>query len=82
MSSLSLLLWIVGAVLLQLASYLGYRFWRHWLDYLALRRSAIPASDEVEVGAPAWQGLRWICQTNRRATPTASHSTRKTCVKP
>jgi ferredoxin-NADP reductase len=58
MSSLSLLLWIVGAVLLQLASYLGYRFWRHWLDYLALRRSAIPASDEVEVGAPAWQGLR------------------------
>ena len=67
MSSLSLLLWIAGGILLQLAIYLGYRFWQHWLDYLALRRSARelsiavnarPSSDEAEVMAPAWQGLR------------------------
>ncbi len=58
MSSLSLLLWIVGGILLQLAIYLGYRFWQHWLDYLALRRTAVPASDEAEAMAPAWQGLR------------------------
>ena len=67
MSSLSLLLWIGGGILLQLAIYLGYRFWNHWLDYLALRScaselsipiNAIPSSDEAEVMAPAWQGLR------------------------
>ena len=67
MSSLSLLLWIVSTVLLQLAIYLGYRFWQHWLDYLALRRSArelsIPVhalqpGDELQAAAPAWQGLR------------------------
>ena len=67
MTSLHLLLWIVGGILLQLVIYLGYRFWQHWLDYLALRRSArelsipvnaIPSSDEAEVLAPAWQGLR------------------------
>lgn len=67
MNSLSLLLWIGGGVLLQLAIYLGYRFWRHWLDYLALRRNAgelsipvkvLQSSDELEATAPAWQGLR------------------------
>jgi len=58
MSSLSLLLWIVSGIMLQLAIYLGYRFWQHWLDYLALRRTAVPASDEAEAMAPAWQGLR------------------------
>jgi ferredoxin-NADP reductase len=67
MSSLSLLLWIVGGILLQLAIFLGYRFWQHWLDYLALRRSArelnipdkvLQTSDELEITAPAWQGLR------------------------
>ena len=41
MNSLSLLLWIVGGILLQLVIFLGYRFWQHWLDYLALRRSAV-----------------------------------------
>ena len=67
MNSLSLLLWIVGGILLQLVIFLGYRFWQHWLDYLALRRSAVDlripvkalqSSDELEALAPAWQGLR------------------------
>ena len=67
MNSLSLLLWIIGAILVQLAVFLGYRFWQHWLEYLALRHSARalsipvnarPSSDEAEVMALAWQGLR------------------------
>ncbi len=61
------MLWIVGGILLQLAIYLGYGFWRHWLDYLALRRSATEQSipvqalqpgDELQATSPAWQGLR------------------------
>jgi hypothetical protein len=67
MTSLNLLLWIIGGLLLQLAILLGYRFWRHWIDYLAPRRSAVDqqisvralqTSDELEATAPAWQGLR------------------------
>ena len=62
MTSLHLLLWIVGGLLLQLTLYLSYGFWRHWLDYLALRRSALDPVDvsdgEQEAPAPAWLGLR------------------------
>ena len=67
MTSLHLLLWIIGAILLQLAVFLGYRFWQHWLEYLALRRSArelslpvntLQLNDEPEATSPAWQGLR------------------------
>jgi ferredoxin-NADP reductase len=36
MTSLSLLIWIVAGILLQLAIYLGIVFWRHWMDYQAL----------------------------------------------
>ncbi len=67
MTFLYLLLLIIGTILLQLVLFLGYRFWQHWLDYLALRRSArehslpvkaLQTSDELEITAPAWQGLR------------------------
>jgi hypothetical protein len=37
MTSLYLLLWIVGGVLLQIAVYLCLGFWRHWQTYQALR---------------------------------------------
>ena len=36
MTSLSLLIWIVAGILLQLAIYLGIFYWRHWMDYQAL----------------------------------------------
>lgn len=67
MTSLHLLFWIVGGLLLQLAIYLGYGFWRHWLGYVALRRSALDSGipvatpesgDEQESCGPAWPGLR------------------------
>jgi ferredoxin-NADP reductase len=67
MTSLHLLLWIVGGLLLQLVIYLSYCFWGHWVDYLALRHSAdtlgfpdgaLKSSDEQEIFAPAWRGLR------------------------
>ena len=36
MTSLSLLLWVISGILLQLAIYLGIIFWRHWLAYRAM----------------------------------------------
>ena len=67
MTSLYLLLWIAGGILLQLAIYLGIGFWRHWRDYLALRRSAsgfdgaatfeAAATQQESTGAP-WSGFR------------------------
>ncbi|MDH4286440.1 MAG: FAD-binding oxidoreductase, partial [Gallionella sp.] len=67
MTSLSLLLWIVSGIALQLAIFLGISFWRHWLDYHALRSGAaelnIPVKRETDESAAnmastAWQGLR------------------------
>ncbi len=67
MTSVALLLWIVGGLLLQLAVYLGVGFWRNWVDYQALQRRAQgfvdlpePAPDAatpVTAGA-AWTGWR------------------------
>ena len=54
MNSSSLLLWIVLGIALQLAIYLGISFWRHWLDYLALRsrevESSLPVAQDVPSG--------------------------------
>jgi ferredoxin-NADP reductase len=67
MTSLHLLLWIVGAILFQLAIYLGIGFLRHWQTFDALRLSAldsglaIPAiadPAETQTVAAAWNGLR------------------------
>lgn len=67
MTSLYLLLWIAGGILLQLALYLGIGFWRHWRDYLALRRSASGfertapfevAAAPQELAGAAWSGFR------------------------
>jgi ferredoxin-NADP reductase len=69
MTSLSLLLWIVLGIALQVALWLGIGFWRHWLEYQALRGGA-PAQAEAApaVAAPAearepanvaaWTGFR------------------------
>ncbi len=67
MTSLSLLLWIVAGIALQLAIYLGIGFLRHWQDYQALHDRAdgldLPvagdASPEIEEAIPpAWPGYR------------------------
>lgn len=67
MSSLHLLLWIVGAILLQLSIYLSIGFWRHWQTYDALRTSVgqggLPADPShalapMTAPAAAWSGWR------------------------
>ena len=67
MTSLNLLLWIAGGVLLQIAIYLCIGFWRHWKAYQALRNVATEfeiatypeAAPEVLQPVPAaWAGYR------------------------
>ncbi|MCW2310784.1 2Fe-2S iron-sulfur cluster-binding protein [Rhodoferax antarcticus] len=74
MTSLHLLLWIVGAILLQLAIYMTIGFWRHWQTYEALRTTVIDAGlpgklndDPVDSGpvAAAWAGWRAFKVTHK-----------------
>ena len=67
MTSLYLLLWIAGGILLQVAIYLCIGFWRHWQAYRALRSMAqeldIAVDPDVsrEASQPttaAWVGYR------------------------
>lgn len=70
MTSLSLLLWIAFGISLQVALWLAIGFWRHWLDYQALR-SGVPVSAGATTAAEplpvvtaeaasvaAWAGFR------------------------
>jgi ferredoxin-NADP reductase len=75
MTSLYLLLWIAGGILLQIAIYLGIGFWRHWQGYQALRNVAaefeIPvtpavAPEAIQPTAAAWAGFRTF-QVERKA---------------
>jgi ferredoxin-NADP reductase len=67
MTSLYLLLWIAGGILLQIAVYLAIGFWRHWEAYLALRNGAAgsetatsfqTAAGTHEITPAAWAGFR------------------------
>lgn len=67
MTSLYLLLWIAGGVLLQLAIYVCIGFWRHWQAYQALRNVAAEfeiavnpeaAPEVMQATAAAWAGYR------------------------
>jgi hypothetical protein len=67
MTSLYLLLWIAGGVLLQLAIYVSIGFWRHWQAYRALHHVAaefeiaVPAEaapEPPQTAAAAWAGYR------------------------
>ncbi|MDO8990630.1 MAG: 2Fe-2S iron-sulfur cluster-binding protein [Sideroxyarcus sp.] len=70
MTSLSLLLWIVLGISLQILLWLGIGFWRHWGEYRELRTGLQPAATGVashEFNAsslsepalvPAWNGFR------------------------
>lgn len=82
MTSLSLLLWIVSGIVLQLAIFLGISFWRHWLDYHALRSRAaeldLPAMPNVSSGAEeltvaAWPGFRTF-RVDRKVIEDAAQS--------
>jgi len=67
MTSLSLLFWITGGVLLQIAAYLCVGFWRHWQSYQSLRDVATEfdiavnpaaAPEMAQTAAAAWAGHR------------------------
>jgi ferredoxin-NADP reductase len=67
MTSLYLLLWIAGGVLLQIAIYLCIGFWSHWQSYQALRNLAQEfdiavnpdaAPEDSQPATAAWAGLR------------------------
>lgn len=74
MTSLQLLLWIAGGILLQVAIYLGLGFARHLQSYQALRTAVVeadvplpsiePARHE-EVLPAAWSGFRTFQVVNR-----------------
>lgn len=75
MTSLSLLLWIAFGIVLQLALWLGISFWRHWLDYLALRRGEVAlnmaASEEIGIGPR--QDFRTF-RVDRKVPEDSAHS--------
>lgn len=82
MTSLSLLLWIVLGIALQLAVYLGMSFWRHWLDYRALHSRAaaldLPLTPDApppgsEPAVAAWPGFRTF-RVERKAVEDAAQS--------
>ena len=82
MTSLTLLLWIVSGIALQLAIFLGISFWRHWLDYHALRSRAagldLPVMQDLSGGGEAavvaaWPGYRTF-RVDRRVVEDAAQS--------
>jgi len=82
MTSLSLLLWIVLGIALQLAVYLSISFWRHWLDYLALHSRAAELNLSVTQDVPppisepsvaAWPGFRTF-RVDRKTVEDAAQS--------
>lgn len=80
MTSLSLLLWIVAAIVLQVAIFLAIGFWHHWRNYQSLRGSlaaylAGPAAppEPNDVGAAAWTGYRTF-RVDRKVVEDAAQS--------
>ena len=64
MTSLSLLLWIVLGIVLQLGLFLSVSFWRHWQSYTRLKLGQPEADESIApVGLPrvevaGWTGFR------------------------
>lgn len=83
MTSLSLLLWIVAGIVLQLAIYLSIGFWRHWQSYQALSESAAESGLTVspqtaspmpeEAPVSAWSGYRTF-RVDRKIIEDAARS--------
>jgi len=82
MTSLSLLLWIVLGIALQVAIFLGIGFWRHWQGYQALRSRATESNLPAATGIPtidesatvaAWPGFRTF-RVERKVVEDAAQS--------
>ncbi|MBI4939006.1 MAG: 2Fe-2S iron-sulfur cluster binding domain-containing protein [Nitrosomonadales bacterium] len=82
MTSLSLLLWIVSGIALQLAVFLGIRFRHHWRGYRALPpRTAAPGQPAARgapggtgaIAAAAWPGFRTF-RVDRKVVEDAGQS--------
>ena len=79
MTSLHLILWISGGILLQIAIYSCIGFWHHWQSYQGLRNAAAEFDLQVNpdtappVTAPsaAWAGLRTF-QVERKVVEDAA----------
>jgi len=67
MTSLTLLLWITSAILLQLAIYLGVIYWKHFTRYQALADDVVspPAISAREADVVAWSGWRTFKVTRK-----------------
>lgn len=74
MTSLTLLLWITAAILLQVGALLGVLFWRHWKRFAALGLvadvSQTHAQQNTDTGykpnLPGWPGLRRFRVADKR----------------
>ncbi len=64
MTSLSLLLWILLGIALQVGLFLGISFWQHWQAYSRLKRGlpeageSLPATRPPKVEVAGWSGFR------------------------
>ncbi len=64
MTSLSLLLWIVLGIALQIGLFLGISFWQHWQSYSRLKHGqpaadeSIPAVNPPKEEVSGWSGFR------------------------
>jgi len=83
MTSLSLILWITLGIALQVALWLGIGFWRHWMEYQALRggmaapvaapAEAAPVEAREPANVAAWTGFRPF-RVERRQIEDAARS--------
>jgi len=78
MTSLSLLLWIVLGIALQVGLFLGISFWQHWQSYARLKQGQpesvapeLTASQPTEV-PPGWPGFRSFRVARRVVEDTAA----------
>jgi ferredoxin-NADP reductase len=76
MTSLNLLLWITSGILFQLAIFLGFEYWRHWIRYRKLPSdkndvTKIHSSHAENISVAAWNGFRTFRVDRRIIEDTA-----------
>ena len=74
MTTFQLFVWILAGLLLQIVIFLIFGFWRHWLNFISLKRnleeSVLPDSQEranfeALAHVSAWRGLRTFRVTQK-----------------